>query len=325
MIQARGLTKRYGETTAVNDLSFDIAPGIVTGFLGPNGSGKSTTMRMILGLDRPTAGSVTVNGKAYRDIPAPLHEIGSLLDAKAIHGGRTARQHLRWVAEASGIGENRVEEVLGIVGIAEVSGKRVGDFSLGMAQRLGIATSLLGDPPVLLFDEPVNGLDPEGILWLRTFMKRLAAEGRTVFVSSHLMSEMQEMADHIVVIGRGRIVANAPVHEITRLRGGAAVRVVTPELSTITPVLERAGGSISAERDGGILVTGIDAAAIGELAAIHRVPLHELTPRRASLETAFMELTRDTVEYQATESATATPVAEKRVRVFTGKKEKNHV
>jgi ABC-2 type transport system ATP-binding protein len=302
MIEARGLTKRYGDTTAVDNFSFDVTPGVVTGFLGPNGSGKSTTMRMMLGLDNPTSGSVTVGGRAYRNIPAPMREVGSLLDAKAIHGGRTARQHLRWVSRAAGIPNSRVDEVLDTVGLTDVAGRKVGGFSLGMAQRLGIATALLGDPGVLLFDEPVNGLDPEGILWFRRLMKRLAGEGRTIFVSSHLMSEMQEMADHVLVIGRGRLIADAAIDDITRGNGGPAVKVATPELAAFTPLLEMAGAALAPERNGGVLVTGIDAARIGELAAMHRIPLHELTPRRASLETAFMELTRDSLEYHADES-----------------------
>jgi ABC-2 type transport system ATP-binding protein len=325
MIEARGLTKRYGDTVAVDNLSFAITPGVVTGFLGPNGSGKSTTMRMILGLDNPTAGSVTINGKAYRDLPAPMREVGALLDAKAIHGGRTARQHLRWVAQAAGIPKGRIDDVLDTVGLTDVAGKKVGGFSLGMSQRLGIATALLGDPGVLLFDEPVNGLDPEGILWFRNLMKRLAAEGRTIFVSSHLMSEMQEMADHVLVIGRGRLIADATISDVTRQGSGSAVRVATPDLAAFTPLLETAGAAIQPEQDGGMLVTGMDAARIGELAAMHRIPLHELTPRRASLEAAFMELTRDSVEYHANGSqADAADIAET-ARALAGQKEDIHV
>lgn len=326
MIEARGLTKRYGDTTAVDNLSFAIAPGIVTGFLGPNGSGKSTTMRMILGLDNPTSGSVTINGRAYRDLPVPMQEVGSLLDAKAIHGGRTARQHLRWVAKATGIPNSRVDEVLDIVGLADVAGKNVGGFSLGMSQRLGIATALLGDPGVLLFDEPVNGLDPDGILWFRRLMKRLASEGRTIFVSSHLMSEMQETADHVLVIGRGRLIADASVSEFTGRSSNGAVRIATPELAAFTPLLETAGATVQPELDGGVLVTGMDAARIGDLAAMHRIPLHELTPRRASLETAFMEMTRDSVEYRADGSAPDAADIAETARVLAGpQKENTHV
>jgi len=325
MIKARGLTKRYGETLAVDHLSFDITPGVVTGFLGPNGSGKSTTMRMILGLDTPTSGAVTVNGKAYRDLPAPMREVGALLDAKSIHGGRTARQQLRWVAQAAGIPSKRVDEVLDTVGLIDVAGKKVGGFSLGMSQRLGIATALLGDPGVLIFDEPVNGLDPEGILWFRNLMKRLASEGRTIFVSSHLMSEMQEMAQHVLVIGRGKIIADATISDVTGRNSGNAVRVVTPQLVDFAPFLESAGATIQPERDGGVLVTGIDAARIGELAAMHRIPLHELSPRRASLEAAFMELTRESVEYHANGSQPDADDIAETARMLAGKKEELHV
>lgn len=325
MIKARGLTKRYGETLAVDNLTFEIPPGVVTGFLGPNGSGKSTTMRMMLGLDNPTSGSVTVNGKAYRDLPAPLHEVGALLDAKAIHGGRTARQHLRWVAQAAGIPNRRVDEVLDTVGLIDVAGKNVGGFSLGMAQRLGIATALLGNPEVLIFDEPVNGLDPEGILWFRNLMKQLAGEGRTIFVSSHLMSEMQEMADNVLVIGHGRIITHASIGDVTGQGSGHAVRVVTPQLAEFTPFLASAGAAIRPEQDGGALVTGMDAARIGDLAAMHRISLHELSPRRASLETAFLELTRDTVEYHANGSQPVVPEIAEMIRPLAGAKEHTHV
>lgn len=325
MIEARRLTKRYGDTTAVDNLSFSIVPGVVTGFLGPNGSGKSTTMRMILGLDNPTSGSVTINGKTYHDLPAPMREIGALLDAKAIHGGRTARQHLRWVARAAGIEKRRVDEVLDIVGLTDVAGKKVGGFSLGMSQRLGIATALLGDPGILLFDEPVNGLDPDGILWFRTLVKRLASEGRTIFVSSHLMSEMQETADHVLVIGRGRLVADATINDVTGRNGRGAVRIASPELAAFTPFLETAGATIQPDQDGGVLVTGMDAARIGELAAMHRIPLHELTPRRASLETAFMELTRDSVEYRADGTAPDAGDITETAHALAGQKETMHV
>ena len=325
MIKARGLTKRYGETLAVDDLTFEIASGVVTGFLGPNGAGKSTTMRMMLGLDNPTSGSVTINGKAYRDLPAPLHEVGAMLDAKAIHGGRTALQHLRWVAKAAGIPNQRVDEVLEIVGLTDVARRNVGGYSLGMAQRLGIATALLGDPEVLIFDEPVNGLDPEGILWFRNLMKQLAGEGRTIFVSSHLMSEMQEMADYVLVIGRGKIITHASISDVTGQGSGNAVKIVTPQLAEFAPFLASAGAVIRPEQDGGVLVTGIDAARIGDLAAMHRVPLHELSPRPASLETAFLELTRDSVEYHANGSQPdATDIAET-ARTLAGQRENTHV
>lgn len=325
MINARGLTKRYGDTLAVDDLTFQITPGVVTGFLGPNGAGKSTTMRMMLGLDTPMSGSVTINGKAYRDLPAPLHEVGALLDAKAIHGGRSGFQHLNWVAQAAGIPRQRVIEVLNTVGLTDAARKDVGGYSLGMAQRLGIATALLGDPEVLIFDEPVNGLDPEGILWFRNLMKQLAGEGRTVFVSSHLMSEMQEMADYVLVIGRGRIITHASISDVTGHGSGNAVKIVTPQLAEFAPFLASAGATIRPEQDGGVLVTGMDATRIGELAALHHISLHEISPRRASLETAFLELTRDSVEYHANGSQPNTTDIAKKARVLTGKGEKTHV
>jgi ABC-2 type transport system ATP-binding protein len=297
MIEVRGLSKRYGDTVAVDNLSFNIIPGAVTGFLGPNGAGKSTTMRMILGLDHPSAGSVTVNGRSYRDSPAPMHEIGALLDAKAVQGGRTATQHLRWLAQAGRIPRRRVDEVLDIVGLTDVAGRHIGGFSLGMYQRLGIAGALLGDPETLLFDEPVNGLDPEGILWIRTLMKRLAAEGRTVFVSSHLMSEMEETADHVLVIGRGRLIADMSMTEFIRHSSGGHVKVVSPRAATLTPILVGAGASVSDGADGALIVTNLDAPRIGDLAAEHRIPLHELSPQQATLEAAFIELTHGSVEY----------------------------
>ncbi len=318
MITARGLTKRYGDTLAVDNLSFEVRPGIVTGFLGPNGSGKSTTMRMIVGLDTPSSGAVTVHGRAYRDLPAPIQNVGAMLDAKAMHGGRTAWQHLRWSAQAAGIARQRVDAVLETVGLADVANRKVGGFSLGMSQRLGIATALLGDPPVLLFDEPVNGLDPEGIVWVRTLMRQLAAEGRTVFVSSHLMSEMQETADHVLVIGQGRLIADASMASFTIRGSGGDVWVASPELDALGPFLRTAGGAIAADRDGGALVTGMEAARIGEIAAMHRITLHELTPRRASLESAFMELTRDRVEYRANGSGPDRPATEEAARILAG-------
>ena len=299
MIEVRDLSKHYGTTKAVDQLSFDIKPGIVTGFLGPNGAGKSTTMRMILGLDHPTSGSVTVNGKAYRDLPAPMYEIGALLDAKAIYGRRSASQHLRWLAQAGGIPKQRVDEVLDLVGLTSVAGQSITGFSLGMFQRLGIASALLGDPDTLLFDEPVNGLDPEGIVWIRTLMRRLASEGRTIFVSSHLMNEMEETADHVLVIGRGRLIADTSMSEFIQLSTHSHVRVVSPQASDLAPRLDNAGATITVADDGALIVTGIEAAQIGDIAASHAIRLHELSPQRARLEEAFMERTRASVEYHA--------------------------
>jgi ABC-2 type transport system ATP-binding protein len=311
MIEVRELSKRYGDTVALDRVSFDVPAGVVTGFLGPNGAGKSTAMRMILGLDLPTAGSATIGGRAYRDLPAPLREVGALLDAKAVHPARTARAHLRWLARAGGIAVSRVEEVLGLVGLGDVGGRRAGGFSLGMSQRLGIAAALLGDPGTLLLDEPVNGLDPEGILWVRTLLRRLAAEGRTVVVSSHLMNEMQETADHVLVLGRGRLLADADIGEFTRRSAAGQVRVVSPDAGRLAALLAAAGGTAAADPDGALLVTGLDAARVGDLAAEHRLRLHELIPRRASLEAAYLELTRPSAEYRAAgpagpEPATAT-------------------
>ncbi len=308
MIEAQGLSKRYGRTTAADDLTFTVEPGVVTGFLGPNGAGKSTTMRMILGLDVPSDGAVTVGGKNYRDLPAPLHEVGALLDARAVTSGRSAFSHLLWVAQAAGIGRKRVEETLGRVGLADVAGKHVGGFSLGMYQRLGIATALLGDPPTLLFDEPLNGLDPDGILWVRTLVKELAAEGRTVFISSHLMNEMEETAEHVIVIGRGKLMADMPITELTQRSSRSHVRVVSPNATDLAEALTREGASVTAEDGGALIVAEMDAARIGDIALEARIGLHELTPCRASLEAAFMDLTHDSVQYRA-ESA-AKPVHE---------------
>jgi ABC-2 type transport system ATP-binding protein len=298
MIEAQGLTKHYGEVTAVDGLSFEVRPGLVTGFLGPNGSGKSTTMRMVMGLDRPSAGSVTVDGRRYGDLPWPLREVGALLEAKAIHPGRSAYNHLWCLAQTNGIPRTRVDEVLDLVGLQAVARKRVGTFSLGMGQRLGIAAALLGDPGVLLFDEPINGLDPEGIRWVRTLLRGLAAEGRTVFVSSHLMSEMALTADHLVVIGRGHLIADLSVEEFIAQSSRRFVRVRSPQAAALTSVLEQAGGAVTAEPDGALTVTGLDPAAIGEAAAASGTVLHELSPQAASLEEAFMELTHDSVEYR---------------------------
>jgi ABC-2 type transport system ATP-binding protein len=299
MIQARNLTKRYGSTVAVNDLSFDVKPGVVTGFLGPNGAGKTTTMRIILGLDRPNSGQVTVDGRRYRDLPAPLHEVGALLDAKAMHGGRSAYNHLLCLAQSNGIPRMRVDEVLGIVGLEAVARRRAGGYSLGMGQRLGIAAALLGNPGVLMFDEPVNGLDPEGIVWVRTLMRALAAEGRTVLVSSHLMSEMAITADHLIVIGKGRLIRDEGVNDFVESSSRQSVRVRSPQAASLATHLRAAGAVVRVLSDDLLEVSGLDAAAIGELAAAQGVVLHELTPQRASLEEAFMELTSDSVEYHA--------------------------
>jgi ABC-2 type transport system ATP-binding protein len=299
MIEARQLTKRYGGTLAVDDLSFDVRPGMVTGFLGPNGAGKTTTMRIILGLDHPNEGQVTIDGRRYRDLPAPLHEVGALLDAKAVHGGRSAYNHLLCLAQSNGIPRRRVDEVLGIVGLQTAARKRSGTFSLGMGQRLGIAAALLGDPGVLMFDEPVNGLDPEGIVWVRTLMRALAAEGRTVLVSSHLMSEMALTADHLIVIGRGRLIRDEGVNDFVESSSRQSVRVRSPQVTALSDHLRTAGAVVRGPTADMIEVSGLDAAAIGELAAANQLVLHELTPQKASLEEAFMELTSDSVEYHA--------------------------
>jgi ABC-2 type transport system ATP-binding protein len=299
VIEARGLTKDYGRKRAVDGLTFTISPGVVTGFLGPNGSGKSTTMRLILGLDPPTAGSATINGKRYRDHPAPLCEVGGLLESRALHPGRSAVDHLLALAQTHGISRRRVADLLELVGLTDVARKRAGTFSLGMTQRLGIAAALLGDPHTLLLDEPVNGLDPEGIRWIRTLLRGLAAEGRTVFVSSHLMSEMSLTADHLVVIGRGRLIADMGVAEFVRSASKQSVRVRTPEPDRLRAAVARADVVVTAVVDGVLEVAGLSAEQVGEAAAAAGVVLHELTPQQASLEEAFMELTRDDVEFQA--------------------------
>ncbi|MCU1457982.1 MAG: transporter ATP-binding protein [Actinomycetia bacterium] len=297
MIEARGLSKRFGSQLAVDDLSFEVRPGHVTGFLGPNGAGKSTTMRMILGLDHPTAGSVTVDGKPFTEVSHPLFEVGALIDAKAVHPGRRASDHLLCLAQSNGIQKSRVDEVLGLVGLTDVAKKRVGKFSLGMGQRLGIAAALLGDPEILMFDEPVNGLDPEGILWIRNLLKWLASQGRTVFVSSHLMSEMALTADRLIVIGKGKLIADTTVSELTSSAKGASVRVVSPRADELA-VLLGARQAIVVRGDAGVLdVTDLDAAGVGDLAAAHGIPLHELTPKAPTLEEAFFELTKDQTEY----------------------------
>ena len=299
VIEVSRLTKRYGPTVAVRDLSFVVHPGHVTGFLGPNGSGKSTTMRVILGLDAPTAGEARVGGRRYADLRAPLREVGAMLDARAVHPGRTAHDHLLALARSNGIPASRVGEVLGAVGLSDVAGRRAGGFSLGMSQRLGIAAALLGDPGVLLFDEPVNGLDTEGIRWIRSLMKGLAAEGRTVFVSSHLMSEMELTADRLVVIGRGRLIAEATVTEFIDAHSQLVTIVRSPAGDRLRRVLEQAGGSVELEPSGGWRVRGLDTATIGDLALASGVAVHELRPLRSSLEDVYSQLTDSSVEYRA--------------------------
>ena len=284
MIEVRGLSKRYGEKIAVNNLSFDVVPGKVTGFLGPNGAGKTTTMRLMLGLDYPNAGSVTIDGKRYASLANPMREVGALLDAKAVHGGRSAHNHLLCLAQTNNLPKRRVGEVLDLVGLADVARKRTKGFSLGMSQRLGIAVTLLGDPKILMFDEPVNGLDPEGILWIRNFMKALAAEGRTVFVSSHLMSEMEHTADQLVVIGRGQLLADCTMEEFIARSSGQTVRVATPQPDQLVKAVADAGGSAVTGADGTLVVSGLAAAQVGDIAFEHAVRLHELTVVRASLE-----------------------------------------
>jgi ABC-2 type transport system ATP-binding protein len=297
VIEAVGLTKVYGEKAAVSDLTFSVQPGIVTGFLGPNGAGKSTTMRMAIGLAEPTSGQVTIGGRSYRGMRAPLHEVGALLEARAVHTGRTAYHHLLALARTHGIGRSRVDDVIEMVGIREVARKRVGGFSLGMGQRLGLAAALLGDPAVLILDEPVNGLDPEGIRWIRELLRYLAGQGRTVFVSSHLMSEMAQTADHLIVVGRGRLVADEPVDAFIARASRRNVVVRTPDRDRLRQLLVAQGGVVTPVDGAALDVVGLDAATIGEIAAAQRVVLHELTPQRASLEEAFMELTADDVEY----------------------------
>ena len=312
MIEVRGLVKQYGAKIAVNDLSFDVEPGHVTGFLGPNGAGKTTTMRLILGLDYPDAGTVMIDGKQYAGLAYPMREVGALIDAKAVHGGRSAYNHLLCLAQTNNLPRRRVGEVLELVGLSEVARKRTKGFSLGMGQRLGIAATLLGDPAVLMFDEPVNGLDPEGILWIRNLMKALAAEGRTVFVSSHLMSEMENTADHLIVIGRGRLLADCTMEEFIARSSGQTVRVRTPQADLLAKAVSESRPESTAtaktEADGSLTVHGLTAAVVGDLAFEHGVRLHELTVVRASLEAAFMELTADSVEYRAGASPAEQPV-----------------
>jgi ABC-2 type transport system ATP-binding protein len=308
MIEAEGLTKIYrgsggigtrGDTLAVDNLSFSVTPGKITGFLGPNGAGKTTTMRLILGLDRPTAGRVTINGKPFDHASQPMRLVGALLDAKAMHGGRSARNHLLCLAQSNNLPRRRVDEVLNLVGLTGVAGKRSKGFSLGMGQRLGIAAALLGDPQILMFDEPVNGLDPEGILWIRNLMKALAAEGRTVFVSSHLMSEMENTADHLLVIGRGKLIADCTVEEFIAANSQQTVRVRTPQLDVLTKLVTGAGATVREDGDGSMVIIGLDPSQVGDLAYDNAVRLHELSPVHASLEQAFMELTASSVQFHA--------------------------
>jgi ABC-2 type transport system ATP-binding protein len=299
MIEANGLTKDYGKKRAVDGLTFSVKPGVVTGFLGPNGSGKSTTMRLILELDRPTAGDVKVNGKHYRDHAAPLHEVGALLEARSVHTGRSAYNHLLALAQTQGISRKRVEELVDLVGLRDVAKKRAGQFSLGMGQRLGIAAALLGDPQTVMLDEPVNGLDPEGIHWIRNLLKDLANEGRTVFVSSHLMSEMALTAEHLIVVGRGRLIADTTTQEFLEQASGNVVRVRTPQADALRGQLVGPDVSISSVEPSLLEVHGLTAQRIGEIAARHNVVLHELTPQQVSLEEAFMDLTRDDIEFKA--------------------------
>lgn len=309
MINARGLTKQYGSKVALADATFDIHPGRVTGFLGPNGAGKSTSMRLMVGLDRPTAGVVTIGGKRYAEHAAPLTMVGALLDAKGVHPGRSARSHLLSLAATHRIGARRVEQVLGMTGLTDVAHKRVGGFSLGMGQRLGIAAALLGDPQVLILDEPVNGLDPDGVLWVRNLVRAQAAEGKTVLLSSHLMSEMAQTADHVIVLGRGHVIADAPISEL--LAGGAPrVRVTTPDAPRLITTIRDAqlGGpalTIDVEAEGTLVVTGASAREVGRLASLNNIELHELTPVNGNLEEAYMALTRDEIEYQTLAPLTA--------------------
>jgi ABC-2 type transport system ATP-binding protein len=300
MIEAHNLTKRYGEKTAVNDLTFTVRPGIITGFLGPNGSGKSTTMRLILGLDAPTDGAVTVDGKTYRDFSAPLHEVGALLEARSVHTGRSAYHHLLSLAQTHGIPRSRVNELISLVGLDEVSRKRAGQFSLGMGQRLGIAAALLGDPEVLILDEPINGLDPEGIRWIRDLLKRLAGEGRTVFLSSHLMSEMAVTADHLIIIGRGRLIRDVGLAEFVDEWSKNVVHVRSPQAAQLRDAILGPDIQVSSAAPGVLEVDGLTAEQIGQAAARHGLVLYELTPEKVSLEEAFMDLTRDETEFRAT-------------------------
>jgi ABC-2 type transport system ATP-binding protein len=307
MIEAHGLTKRYGDKLAVDDLTFTVRPGVVTGFLGPNGAGKSTTMRMILGLDTPTSGSVTVNGRPYREHTAPLHEVGALLDARSVHPGRSARNHLLAMAQTSGIPRSRVDEVVEAVGLASVARKRAGGFSLGMGQRLGIAAALLGDPRTVILDEPVNGLDTEGIRWIRSLLQGLAAEGRTVFVSSHLMSEMAMTAQHLIVIGRGRLIADAGTEELIARAAPGVVRVRSTDPEALAALLRSRNVAVSSDGDGALAVSGLSTDEVGRAAGTAGITLLELTAQQASLEEAFVDMTRDAVEFRAPSQEGARP------------------
>ncbi|MGW4635921.1 ABC transporter ATP-binding protein [Nocardia sp. NPDC004415] len=297
MIELKGLTKQFGQTVAVQDLSFTVQPGLVTGFLGPNGAGKSTTMRMILGLDKPTSGTALIGGKHYQDLERPLTQVGALLDAKWVHPNRSARAHLEWLAAANDLPKSRVEEVLRLVGLSEVANKNAGGFSLGMSQRLGLAGALLGDPKVLLFDEPVNGLDPEGILWIRRFMQRLAGEGRTVLVSSHLLSEMAQTAEHLIVIGRGQLIADTTTKDFIERASEQSVRVRSPQLDQLRSLLTSHGMTVREEGDNALIVAGVSSDEVGKVAGTNNVTLYELAPQQASLEEAFMRMTGGAVEY----------------------------
>jgi ABC-2 type transport system ATP-binding protein len=299
MIELTGLTKRYGRVTAVDDLSFTVRPGHVTGFLGPNGAGKTTTMRIILGLDAPTAGTALVGGRRYREIARPLRCVGSLLDATALHGGRTAYDHLLSLAVSNGISRGRVAQVLELTGLSAVTRHRVGSFSLGMKQRLGIAAALLGEPPVLMFDEPVNGLDTDGVRWIRLLLRQQADDGRTVLVSSHLMSEMALTADHLIIIGRGRLLADTPTDRFTMSSTRTDVLVRSPRAGELTALLTASGATVLAEGDSGLAVTGLEAPAIANLAAQHGIPVHELMPRQPTLEQAYLDLSAASADYRA--------------------------
>jgi ABC-2 type transport system ATP-binding protein len=298
LIRVSHLTKRFGPQLAVDDLSFEVQPGVVTGFLGPNGAGKTTTMRLVLGLAHPDKGAATINGAPYQQLRAPMREVGALLDAKSYHPGRKARDHLMALAQAGRISSHRVDEVLDLVGLSDVAGRKAGTFSLGMAQRLGIAATLLGDPPILIFDEPVNGLDPEGIVWARTLMQSLARQGRTVFVSSHLMSEMALTATRVIVIGKGHLIADSTVDALVK-GATSVVRLRTPMPGAVSPRLQAAGATVQTTDDGALMVTGLEPSAIGDIAFYAQAPVHELSLLEASLEEAFMELTRDDVEYHS--------------------------
>jgi len=312
MIEVKDLTKRYGSTMAVDHLTFQVQPGRVTGFLGPNGAGKSTTMRVILGLDAPTSGGTTIQGHSYAALKRPLRQVGSLLDAKGMHGGRTAYNHLLWMSQSNGIARSRIDEVLEMVGLTQVASRRTKGFSLGMGQRLGIASALLGDPDVLLLDEPVNGLDTEGIRWIRDLMKRLASEGRTVLLSSHLMGEMELTADHLVVIGQGRLIADTSMRKFIEQNSQAVTVVRSPEIGRLGAALERAGGRVRPDAKGGWQVLGPDAATIGDVAAEQRITLHELTPRLSSLEDVYTQMTKTSVEYRGTERTDVHSVSTKK-------------